>query len=193
MSDRMRRGGRGRFAGYLGAATIAALGALPGGSAHGQGAVAFQPQVATFPDGVILNVTPVVTADRRYVRFVNLNPQFIALQEFNTFIVPGAVSGGGIGGGFGGFGGGVGGGFGGGGGGAGIGPGGGGGGFASVPPGALGAPMMGAGPASDPFAAAYAQASLPNPAVAQPTATPPPSRAARGARPAPKRRVTRSR
>ncbi|GIW86001.1 MAG: hypothetical protein KatS3mg108_0325 [Isosphaeraceae bacterium] len=79
---------------------------------QGQG-VAFQPVIGTFPDGVMLSVTPVVTADRRYVRFTNLQPQFTTLQEFNVFVVPGAVAGGGQGGFGGGFGAGFGGGFGG--------------------------------------------------------------------------------
>jgi hypothetical protein len=98
---------------------LAGFGAPRG--AHAQAAVAFQPVISTFPDGVMLSATPVVTADRRYVRFTNLQPQFTALQEFNVFVIPAAVSGGGIGG--------IGGGL----GGIGIGGAGGGGGFGSVP------------------------------------------------------------
>lgn len=70
-----------------------------------QGAVGFFPVVGSVPDGVIMDVTPVVTADRRYVR-LSLNASFISNVRFDTFFVPAAVSGGGIGGGFGGFGGG---------------------------------------------------------------------------------------
>ena len=96
-------------------------------SARAQGAVAFQPVIGTIPEGAILNVTPVVSADRRYVR-MSLSPLFIGPVQFDTFSVPAAVTGGGgLGGGglgglggFGGGGGGLGGGLGGGGGGAGF-------------------------------------------------------------------------
>lgn len=108
--------------------------------ARAQGAVAFAPNVGIVPDGVSLSVTPVVSADRRYVRLVNINPFFSTFQEFQTISVPAAVAGtGGFGGG--GFGGGGlgGGGFGGLGGG-GLGGGGAGGfGLRSVPPGGGGA------------------------------------------------------
>jgi hypothetical protein len=86
--------------------------ALIAPSARGQ-AVAFQPVVGTIPDGITLGVTPVVSADRRYVR-MTLSPQFIDFTRFDTFSVPAAVSGGpggglgGIGGGLGGIGGGLG-------------------------------------------------------------------------------------
>jgi type II secretory pathway component GspD/PulD (secretin) len=63
----------------------------------GAGAVAFQPQIQTFPDGVQLFVTPVVSADRRYVR-MSLNPVFTTLEGFDNFIIPAAVGGGGLGG-----------------------------------------------------------------------------------------------
>jgi hypothetical protein len=79
--------------------------ALLAPSARGQ-AVAFQPVVGTIPDGVTLSVTPVVSADRRYVR-MTLSPQFIDFTRFDTFSVPAAVSGG-PGGGLGGLGGGLG-------------------------------------------------------------------------------------
>ncbi len=109
--------------------------------ARGQGAVAFQPTIGTFPDGVFLNVTPVVSADRRYVR-LGMAPQFLTLNQMDVFTIPAAVQGG-VGNGFGGGGGlGVGGALGGlGGGGFG---GGGAGGFASV--GFPGAVMGGFGP-----------------------------------------------
>ena len=45
--------------------------------AWGQGAVAFQPGIGFVPDGATLNVTPVVSADRRYVR-LSVNPYFIS-------------------------------------------------------------------------------------------------------------------
>lgn len=65
---------------------------------HAQ-AVGFGPVIGSLPDGAIMNVTPVATADRRYVR-MTMNPQFIGAQGFNTWTVPGAVSGGGGGFGF---------------------------------------------------------------------------------------------
>lgn len=124
-----------------------ALGILmPLPRAFGQGAIAFQPEIGTFPSGVMLNVTPVVSADRRYVRLTNLNFTSTTLEGFDNFVIPGAVSGGGVGFGNGGFGGG---GF-----GFGGGGGGGAGGFMSVGSGALGptGPML-----ADPLAAAYIQ------------------------------------
>ncbi len=63
----------------------------------GAGAVAFQPQVSGFPDGVQLFVTPVVSADRRYVR-LTLSPVFQTLVQFDTFTTSAAVGGGGLGG-----------------------------------------------------------------------------------------------
>lgn len=63
----------------------------------GAGAVAFQPQIQTFPSGVQLFVTPVVSADRRYVR-LSLSPFFTTLDGFDNFTIPAAVGGGGLGG-----------------------------------------------------------------------------------------------
>jgi len=64
----------------------------------GAGAVAFQPQVGTLPDGVQLSVTPVVSSDRRYVR-LSLAPQFITVDALTTLTFPAAaVGGGGLGG-----------------------------------------------------------------------------------------------
>ncbi|HEU5118578.1 MAG TPA: type II secretory pathway, component PulD, partial [Isosphaeraceae bacterium] len=63
----------------------------------GFGAVAFQPSVQSFPNGVTLMVTPVVSADRRYVR-MSLSPTFITLAGFTPFSIPAAVGGGGLGG-----------------------------------------------------------------------------------------------
>lgn len=65
--------------------------------ARGQGAVAFQPVPGVFPEGAMMSVTPVVSADRRYVR-LGINPEFTALNSFATLEVPGAVSGGTVGG-----------------------------------------------------------------------------------------------
>ncbi len=64
----------------------------------GFGSVAFVPQVQSFPNGVQLQVTPVVSADRRYVR-MTLSPNFTAIEGFDTIQVPAAVGGGGLGGG----------------------------------------------------------------------------------------------
>ena len=63
----------------------------------GNGAVAFSPTIGQIPDGVTLFVTPVVSADRRYVR-MTLSPNFITFIQFDTFNVPAAVGGGGLGG-----------------------------------------------------------------------------------------------
>src|SRR5262249_15607166 len=64
-------------------------------------AVAFAPTVSAFPNGVTLNVTPVVSADRRYVR-MTVKPLFTGLLGFDTIAVPAGGSGGGVGGGGGG-------------------------------------------------------------------------------------------
>lgn len=64
-------------------------------SAWGQ-AIGFQPVPAPFPSGTILDVTPAVSADRRYVR-LSLNPTFSVLNGFTNYTVPAAVSGGGAG------------------------------------------------------------------------------------------------
>jgi general secretion pathway protein D len=63
----------------------------------GAGAVAFQPIPSQILDGVNLNVTPVVSADRRYVR-MTLAPFFNTFSGFDTISVPAAVGGGGLGG-----------------------------------------------------------------------------------------------
>jgi hypothetical protein len=78
--------------------------ALLAPAACGQGAVAFQPIPGVIPEGQTLTVTPVATADRRYVR-LSVNPVFIGFVDFQTFPVPAAVGGSGIGGGLGGLGG----------------------------------------------------------------------------------------
>ncbi len=62
------------------------------------GAIAFAPSIASFPNGVTLSVTPVVSADRRYVR-MTLSPVFTALEGFTNITTSlGAVGGGGVGG-----------------------------------------------------------------------------------------------
>jgi len=55
--------------------------------------VAFQPVVGAIPNGPTLGVTPAVSIDRRYVR-LGVNAQFIGVEGFNTYLVPGAVGGG---------------------------------------------------------------------------------------------------
>lgn len=84
------------------AALALALVLLPA-EASGQ-AVGFAPQIGYAPDGAVLYVTPVASADRRYVR-MTLSPQFYGFQGFETVSVPAAVGGGGGGlnAGFGGF------------------------------------------------------------------------------------------
>jgi hypothetical protein len=103
-------------------ALLAGLMLMPG-RANGQ-AVGFTPGIGQIPDGVSLNVTPVVSADRRYVR-ISLSPLFQTINGFQNFPVPAAIAGGGNGGGgLGGLGGGL--------GGGGLGAGANGGGFRSV-------------------------------------------------------------
>jgi len=64
----------------------------------GPGAVAYSPTIGLIPSGVTLTVTPVVSADRRYVR-MTLTPFFNALNSLQTFTFPGgAVGGSGLGG-----------------------------------------------------------------------------------------------
>ena len=79
------------------------IGPWSGGSARAQ-AVAFQPVVTPFPSGVTLDVTPTVSADRRYVR-MGIGVSFTSLLGFDTYSVPAAVSGGGMNGAIGGLGG----------------------------------------------------------------------------------------
>lgn len=57
--------------------------------------IAFAPTVSPFQNGVMLNTTPVVSYDRRYVR-LSMNPVFTGLEGFTTMAVPAAVGGGGI-------------------------------------------------------------------------------------------------
>jgi len=64
-------------------------------SARGQ-AVAFQPVVSPLFSGAWIGVTPVVSADRRYVR-LSLDTSFTHVNGFTPYLVPAAV-GGGVGG-----------------------------------------------------------------------------------------------
>lgn len=76
--------------------TLVTLIALyPGASPRANAQVAFAPGVSAFQNGVMLNATPVVSYDRRYVR-LGMNPVFTGLEGFTTVAVPGAVGGGGI-------------------------------------------------------------------------------------------------
>lgn len=84
-----RLGPSGRWA-LLATAILGLAVAAPVPSVRGQ--VAFQPTVSSFPDGVTLGVTPVVSADRRYVR-MGINPVFTGLQGFDSYSVPAAVGG----------------------------------------------------------------------------------------------------
>ena len=82
---------------------VAALGMLiaagAGFGASAKGQVAFAPQVGSILDGVDLQATPVVSADRRYVR-MTLSPYFNTVNGFTTYSGQlGAVGGGGFGGG----------------------------------------------------------------------------------------------
>ena len=64
----------------------------------GPGAVAYTPQIGSVPVGVTMTATPVVSADRRYVR-MTLAPFFNANNGFSTFTSQiGAVGGSGLGG-----------------------------------------------------------------------------------------------
>src|SRR5258708_7177247 len=109
---------RGTWLATLGAVSVLVLSA--GQPARAQ-AVGFQPVIGSFPDGVVMGTTPVVSADRRFVR-VGVDAQFTGLIGLTSVSFPAAAAAGGSGnGGFGGFGGGFGGGLGGGGGGGGVG------------------------------------------------------------------------
>jgi hypothetical protein len=71
------------------------------GWVRAQGAVGFSPTVGQLPDGVYLNATPAVSADRRYVR-LSIDAQFQAVNGLSNFPIPAAVGGSGGGGGGGG-------------------------------------------------------------------------------------------
>jgi hypothetical protein len=72
-------------------AVVGVFGLIGPATACAQG-VAFIPNVSSFPNGAILSTTPVVSADRRYVR-LGLVPQFTEIEAFSTFQVPAAVTG----------------------------------------------------------------------------------------------------
>jgi hypothetical protein len=76
------------------ASALLVVSLLAPGRAEAQ-AVAFQPGIGTIPDGVGLNVTPVVSADRRYVR-LSLGANFSTINGFMNFPVAAGVSGGGV-------------------------------------------------------------------------------------------------
>jgi hypothetical protein len=68
--------------------------------------VGFIPVIGSFPDGVVMSTTPVVSADRRYVR-VGVDAQFTGLVGLTSVNFPAAAAAGGpgngnLGGGFGG-------------------------------------------------------------------------------------------
>jgi hypothetical protein len=79
--------------------TVALLGLIVGigvafdSSAFGQGAVAFVPIVSPLFSGADVEVTPVVSPDRRYVR-MGLDVSFTHVNGFTTYSVPAAVGGG---------------------------------------------------------------------------------------------------
>ena len=77
-------------------AALVALTLIAASPRRANSQVAFFPNIGTFSNGVSLGVTPVISADRRYVR-MTINPQFAALEGFDSYPVPGAVSGGGSG------------------------------------------------------------------------------------------------
>ena len=77
---------------------IVASGGYLDAVARGQGAVAFQPSIGFIPNGATMTVTPVVSADRRYVR-LSVNPFFNTVNGFTTYTSQlGAVGGTGFGG-----------------------------------------------------------------------------------------------
>jgi hypothetical protein len=73
-------------------ALIATSGLLFCGRAVGQ-VIAYTPQVGFVPNGSTLTATPVVSADRRYVR-LTLSPFFNTLNGFTTYSAPIAAVGG---------------------------------------------------------------------------------------------------
>ncbi len=85
-------------AAWLGVALLGVTAASSPREARAQGAVGFAPRVGVIPDGVQLGATPVVSADRRYVR-LSLGVGFQTIDGFSNFPVPAAVSGGGANGG----------------------------------------------------------------------------------------------
>jgi hypothetical protein len=84
-----------RMIGYaLGVFTL-----LGGFQSSAKAQIAYIPEVGQIPTGATMTVTPVVSADRRYVR-LSVNAFFNDLNGFSTFSFPGgAVGGGNFGGG----------------------------------------------------------------------------------------------
>jgi hypothetical protein len=82
----------GKTKGLAGLALLALL-SIPATVRGQAAAAAFQPVVGQIPDGAMLSVTPVVSADRRYVR-MTLAPIFNTFSGFDTIGVPLAVGGG---------------------------------------------------------------------------------------------------
>ncbi len=78
---------------WWGAAVLAAglMLTLAPGRAEAQ-AVAFQPNVATIPDGVAMSAVPAVSADRRYVR-LSVNPSFQTVDAITNIGIPFGVAG----------------------------------------------------------------------------------------------------
>jgi hypothetical protein len=72
---------------------VAGFGPVFNSSARGQ-AIAFQPVVSPLFSGAWIGVTPVVSADRRYVR-LSLDTSFNQVNGFTPYLVPAAVGGGG--------------------------------------------------------------------------------------------------
>ena len=70
--------------------TVGLMGSV--GAVRVEAQVAYQPSVGTIADGVSLNATPVVSADRRYVR-LSLNPSFQTVDGFKNIAIPFAASG----------------------------------------------------------------------------------------------------
>ena len=84
-----------RRAVVLAVALIALVGRGFGSAAYGQ-AIAYEPVVGFVPNGATMTVTPVVSADRRYVR-LSVSPFFNTINGFQNFTTPlGAVGGGGL-------------------------------------------------------------------------------------------------
>ena len=79
---------------------LASLGSTAFSTSSAEAQIAFFPVVQPFQNGVSLDVAPVVSHDRRYVR-MSLNFQSTAIEGFDTVSIPAAVGGTGNGGGFG--------------------------------------------------------------------------------------------
>ena len=58
----------------------------------GLGSVGLQPQIQTLLDGIVMSVTAVISADRRYVR-LGVSPQFTTISGVDTFTFQGGTGG----------------------------------------------------------------------------------------------------